>query len=264
MFHLFAYSRNLGLVTNTPLNAVPDDVLSINNDNLVLTSRYRLGAVFGYGANLARLRFGNVGLTQLGQSHIWPLNASSGVPSTPNVDNRLTDQLILPMDEEITIEATTSSATAADHHALLWLFPSVYSFSLPGGIDRFKTFATVNITAGSARRWTSLANITFERDLYNGVYAVVGASLVTSNAQAFRFRFPDSGEYGGRQLRPGGLCQSNVSSNVFTPQFGGLGVWGRFHTFSRPQVQVYNDTTGGTYTLILDLIYIGRGRELVG
>lgn len=264
MFHLFAYGKNLGLVTNSPLDAVPDDVLSINNNNLVLTNRFRLGAVFGYGANLSRLRFGNVGLTQLGQSHIWPLNASATVPNTPNIDDRLNDQLILPMDEEITIEATTTSATAANHHALLWLFPSNYSFNIPGGIDRFKTYATVTITASPALRWSPLSNITFERDLYNGAYAVVGCAVFSPNAQAFRLRFVDSGEYGGRQLRPGGLCQQSVNGNMFARQFGGLGVWGRFHTFSRPQLQVYNDTTGGTYTVLFDLVYLGRGRELVG
>lgn len=264
MFHLAAYSESLGSVTNSDVNAVVDDVLAQNNSHLIFTDAYNLIAAWAFGANLSRMRFGNVALTQLGQNHLWPIEVSGTVPDDPAVIDMRDDPLLMPMDEEITLEATTSAIGPAQHGAVLWLSPPGTPMSIPRGIDRFITRSTVVIAAGSETTWTALATPTFERDLYNGSYAVVGAWMVAANALAFRMRFPDQPGVMGKQLRPGGLVQDTLGLAPWSAQRGGLGEWGRFHTFSRPQVQVLADAAGGTYDLFLDLVYLGRGRELVG
>lgn len=263
-FHVSAYSESLGSVTNSDVNVVADDVLPVSNSHLILTENYDVIAAWAFGANLSRMRWGNVALTQLGQNHIWPIEVSATVPDDPALMDIRDRPLELPMDEEITLEATTSAVGPAQHGAVLFLASrGNWSRNLPSGVDRFVTRATVVIAAGSETTWTALANPVMERNLYTGSYAVVGAWLVAANALAFRMRFPDMPDIGGKQLRPGGLVQDTIALAPWPGQNGGLGEWGRFHTFSLPQVQVLADAAGGTYDLFLDLIYLGPGRSLV-
>jgi len=42
-----------------------------------------------------------------------------------------------------------------------------------------------------------------------------------------------------------------------------LGEWGRFHTFTPPQLEVFDDTAGGTYEVRLHLVRVGEDRTLV-
>lgn len=262
--HLVAYSESLGNVTNSDVNVVNDDVLPVANSHLILTEDYNLIAAWAFGANLSRMRFGNVALTQLGQNHLWPVDVSATVPDDPALIDFRDDPLTLPRDEEITFEATTSAVGPAQHGVVAWLATPQWNRNIPRGIDRFITRATALVVAGSETTWTALANITFERALYNGSYAVVGAWMVAANALAFRLRFPDQPSVGGKQLRPGALVQDTLALAPHPINKGGLGEWGRFHTFSPPQVQVLADAAGGTYDLFLDLVYLGRGREIAG
>lgn len=263
-FHLSAYSESLGSVTNSDVNVVADDVLPVNNSHLILTEQYNLIAAWAFGANLSRIRFGNVALTQLGQNHIHPIEVSATVPDDPAIWDKRIDPMPLPMDEEITLEATTSAVGPAQHGAVLWLATPQWNQNLPRGIDRFISRATVVIAAGSETTWTALATPAFDRALYNGSYAVVGCNMVAANALAFRLRFPDQPSIGGKQLRPGALVQDTLALAPWPANFGGLGEWGRFHTFSLPQVQVLADSAGGTYDMYFDLVYLGRGREIAG
>lgn len=263
-FHVSAYSESLGNVTNNDVNAVVDDVLTVRNSHLILTEPYNVLMAWAFGSTLSRIRFGNVALTQLGSNHIWPVDISATVPDDPAIMDIRRYPLELPQDEEITLEATTSAVGPAQAGAVLWLGTPSWNANLPVGLDRFVTRATAVVAAGSETTWTALSEMTFERDLYNGTYAVVGASVVAANALAFRLRFPDVPSVGGKQLRPGGLVQDTASLNPHMTWLSGMGEWGRFHTFSPPQVQVFADAAGGTYDIFLDLVYLGKSRELVG
>ena len=264
MFHIIAYTESLGDVTNSDVNAVADDVLTIRNNHLIATEQYNILAAWAFGSTLETARFGNVALTQLGANHLWPIEQSATVPDDPAIIDYRHDPLPLPMDEEITLEISTTGIGPAQAGAVLWLGTPQWNMNLPSGIERFITRTTVVIAAGTETTWTALATPTFDRDLYNGSYAVVGAWLVAANALAFRLRFPDMQGVGNKQLRPGSLVQDTVALKPWEAQRGGLGVWGRFHTFTPPQVQVFADAAGGTYELYLDLVFLGRGRELVG
>ncbi len=263
MFHLAAYSESLGSVTNTDVDAAADDVLGQRNSHLILTEPYDIIAHYGAGSTLTRARFGNAALQQVGIPHLFPLGRSDTVPARPEVADRRMLPISLPTDEEITIEATTDAVGPIVTNFVLWMKPQSHTYNLPMGEDRLQVRATVVIAAGTATEWTALATPTFERDLLNGTYAVVGAVVIAANAIAFRLRFPDSRDVQGKQLRPGGLVMNTVGLMPWEPQFGGLGEWGRFHTFTLPQIQVLDDTAGGTYEVRLDLVRIGTGRDLV-
>ena len=263
MYHLAMYSESLGSVTNSDINAATDDVLGVRNSHLILTEPYDLIAYHGASSTLTRARFGNASLQQIGIPHLFPLGRSDTIPARPEIVDRRVLPIRLPMDEEITIEATTDAVGPVISNFVLWLKPEGETYNLPMGRDRLQVRATAVVVAGAASAWTALANLTFERDLLAGSYAIVGAVVVAANAIAFRLRFPDAVTIRGKQLRPGALVMNAVGLMPWEAQFGGLGEWGRFHTFSPPQVQCFDDTAGGTYEVRLDLVYLGQGRELV-
>lgn len=264
MYHVIAYSKSLGAVTNSDITVVPDDVMVSANGHMIFTKPTNLLAAYAFGSTLSRLRFGNVALKQLGTNHIYPINPSDTVASPPAVMDLRDDPLILPQDEEITLEGSTSGIGPANIGAVLYISTPAWTRNLPGGVDAFVTRATVTSPAGTETSWSALSPMIFDQSLYNGSYAVVGAWVVAPGALAFRLRFPDAQSVDGKQMRPGGLVQQSLGAIPWPAQPGGLGEWGRFHTFSPPSIQLLADAVGGTYDVYLSLIYLGRGRDLVG
>lgn len=261
--HTVCYSESLALVTNSDVNAALDEVLIRRNSHLIFTEPFNLLSVYGSSTTLTRARFGNAGLQQKSIPHIWPLGRADTIPSRPRLMDVRDRPIVLPENEELTIEATTDAAGPVIANFVLDLAKPEWTMNFPAYLERLTVRATVAITAGSASSWTALAEPTFERDPLNGVYAIVGAACVAANAIAFRLRFPDAPNVGGKQLRPGGLVTNAIGDFPWEPQLGGLGEWGRFHTFSPPEVQVFDDTAGGTYELRYDLLYLGDNPALL-
>ncbi len=261
--HLAMYSASLGSVTDSDVTAALDTVLTRRNGHLILTEDFDLVAAYGTGTTLARARFGSAALSQIGNNHLWPLERSATITDIPAIIDYRDSPLRLPQNEEITILATTDAVGPARVEFALWLAAQGWSRTYPPHLARLKTRATVTITAGAEGAWTALAEPTFERDLLNGVYAVVNAELVAPNAVAFRLRFPDQPNVNGKQLRPGKLVTNALGDDPGRIIPNGLGEWGRFHTFSPPEVEVFGDSAGGTYELRLDLLYLGRDESLL-
>lgn len=264
MYHHFsAYSASLGNVTNTDVAAASDDVMQRRNSHLIFSEQFNLLAAYGASTTLTRARFGNVSLTVRGTNHIWPLDRTDTIQRYPAIMDSRDMPMELPLNEELTIEASTDAVGPVIANFGLWLGKPQWNRNLPRGLAQFTTRATSVVAAGSASSWTALSTLVFERDLYNGVYAVVGAVVVAANAIAFRLFFPSQPQIEGRQLRPGGLVMNTVGLAPWPGQHLGLGEWGRFHTFEPPMLQVFEDTAGGTYEVRLDLVYLGGDQSLL-
>lgn len=262
-WHVACYNEAVAQVTDSDITAAVDEVLVTRNSHIILTEPFNLMAAYAGGSLLSRLRFGNAGLTQKGSNHLWPLDVSATIGDLPQLVDRRDSPMVMPLNEEITLLGTTTGAGPSDVNAVLFFCDPMWNMGFPPHTDRLTVRATSTVTAGAEGAWTALANIDQERDLLNGVYAVVGASVVAANAVAFRLRFPDQPPSRGKQLRPGGLVQ-NATNLRPNPAFsGGMGEWGRFHTFSPPMLQTFDDTAGGTYEVRLDLLYIGKDQSLL-
>lgn len=262
-FHLAAYSASLAAGPNLDTAAVADDILGIRNNHLILTKPTNLIATYQIGALMTRARFGNAALTQKGSNHLWPIDVSATVPRLPAVNDLRDNPIVLPMNEEITIESSNSGAGPTQTSVLMWLARPNWTQNYPPFYDRLTSRATVTLAAGSETTWNALATLAMERDLLNGVYSVIGASLVGANALAFRMRFPDQPFPDGKQFRPGALVQDTTTTSPWAGFRGGFGEWGRFHTFTLPQVQTLADAAGGTYEMRLDLLYLGDSESLL-
>lgn len=256
-FHFAAYSKSLGQVTDSDVTCQGDDVFGVRNSHLIFTDPIRLLGAYGLGTLITRLRFGNIGLSQYAQHHIYPLSITANVPSAPPVYDLREYPIDLPQAEEITLLASTSAVGPANVIAGLWLGTPNWNRNLPAGVARIKVRATFTTGAAAALNWGSLSTLTFERDLRAGVYAVVGANCIAAAHDFFRIRFPDMPAYNGKSCRPGGLCDQQVGNTPNRDMSLGIGEWGRFHTFNPPTIQLYNDTGAVSGELRLDVIYLG-------
>lgn len=262
-FHTLAYSASLAAGPNLDTAAVADEVVGVRNSHFILTNPMNMIAALPVGALLTRARFGNAALSQLGINHLWPLEVSATIPDLPQLIDYRDEPFALPQNEEITIESSNSAAGPTQSSAIMWWAAPEWNRNFPAYLDRLMVRATATVVAGTETTWTALANITFERDLLNGVYAVVGCWVVAANALAFRLRFPAQPSVGGKQFRPGGLVQDAANLQPHPMFNGGLGEWGRFHTFELPQVQVLADAAGGTYEMRMALLYLGKDEMLL-
>lgn len=255
--HLSVYSASFGSVTDSDTTAALDEIITRRNNHLIFTEAYDLLAAYGTGTTLTRARFGNASLNQVGNPHIWPLERSATITDNPALMDLRETPLALPQNEELTILSTTDAVGPARAEIPIWLGAAGFSRNLPAYRDRLRTRATAVVAAGAEGGWSSLAELVFERDLINGVYSVIGATVVAANAVAFRLQFPDQKPVNGRQHRPGSLVMNALGDEPCRLSFGAFGEWGRFHTFTPPNLQVFGDAAGGTYEVRLDLLYLG-------
>lgn len=262
-FHVSAYGASLAAGPNLDTAAAQDDVLVTRNSHLIFTSPYWLLGAAPIGALINRSRFGNAALQRYSFVHLHPLIVSATVPTIPQFMDLRANPIRLPMNEELTVESGNSGAGPTITSAILMLGAQGWSRNLPSYIDRIVVRATAVVAAGTTTTWGALANLVFERDLLNGTYSVLGATVVAAGALAFRMRFIDQPAIDGKQHRPGGLVQQSHTTQPNEVWSGGWGEWGRFHTFSPPQIQTYGDAAGGTYEVRLDLAYLGESRDLV-
>ena len=260
-WHVAAYTEAAVNGTNVDIDSVADEVLTRRNSHLIFTEPYNLLAAFANGATLSRARFNNAGLTQIGIPHIWPLEVSATIPDLPQIVDMRDEPLQLPNNEELLVEGTTTGAGTVN--VILFMGTPEWTPNLPSYIRRLKVRATAVVAAGSETTWTAPVELVFERDLLNGVYAVIGCQVVAANAEAFRLRFPDQPSVRGRQHRPGGLVQDTAALAPNKALLEGWGEWGRFHTFSPPEIQVHADAAGGTYEVRLDVLYLGSDESLL-
>lgn len=262
-FHLLAYSESVGQVTNEDIAAPNDEVIQVRNGHPIYSEDYNMIAAYPIGAALSRMRFGNVSLTYRGVQHFWPLSVGAAPQRLPQVSMYYPNPIRLPRDEEVTVEATTTAVGPQIVSLAKFIALPDWSPIEPMGEEMGWIRATVVIVAGAASAWTAPVAITLERDLYAGVYAVVGAHVVAANALFFRMIFRTSPKVNGRQHRPGGIVMDTAALEPWDKQGYGLGEWGRFATFELPSIQTFDDAAGGTYEVRLRLRYLGNDRSLL-
>jgi len=146
----------------------------------------------------------------------------------------------------------------------MWIAPPTWSKQLPPHIQRLTVRATAS-AAGTADSWGAFGALTLsDQDLRGGVYAVVGAQVFDAGSIAFRFNFGRAPYIQGRKLRPGGLCMEALANIPLPQQMGGQGVWGLFHTFELPTIQVFaNASAASAQEIRLDLLYLGEDENLL-
>lgn len=255
-----------GNVVDLDMSAVADAEFAPRNNHIIFTEQYNCAALVGMGATATRF---NVQIPQwnaIARFNIWPIMISSAkVLSPPRVMWHFPNTPSFPMNEEITVKATSG----ASENVAAFLMPVTpgHTKNIPGNQQIIPIRATAAITQ-VANGWSAPLALTMEQSLRGGVYSIIGAECVCVNSSAFRLIFPSSRFYNGRRLRPGWLCQDVIGDLPDTrfhidPYY--LGEWGRFHSFELPQIEVYTiaASAGVTLELRLWLAYLGTDPSLL-
>lgn len=260
MFHLLNYFVSAGAGdANVDMTAATDDTFSRRNNHYIFSENWNLLAWAHLAASATRARFNAPTWNAFARHQVWPINRSATPPSFPRVADYRMFPLPIPLNEEIAIEESNDLAMGnEDTTSFLWIAPPSWNRQVPRGSLRLVVRAT-GAVARVADSWSTFGAITFAENLRGGWYSVLAAYVFSANLRAFRLSFPRMPLIAGRLLRPGALTSAALG-NMETPDFNdGLGVWGHFHTFEPPQLQVYGDATGAdTQEIRLDLVYHGE------
>jgi hypothetical protein len=263
-FHLLANHTTSAAAAQTlaQMGLVNDQIISQQNSGFIFTAPYRLGIVYGLEDTMTELRINMPTINAFGRHNVWPFDATgvqpAVIPDLPQIADYLPDGIKLPMNEPMFFEFSDTSAAASDAVALVWLFTPDHRWDIPKGIQRLVVKATPASITPVAYTWSGPSALTFEQNLRGGWYSVNGLNFEAVNVLALRFLFPRAPQYQGRILRPGALSQ-NAYGRRPNPRFmGRLGVYGMFHTFEPPQVEILAvNATAVIPDMRLDVTYLG-------
>ena len=254
--------NNAGPANNFDLIAATDADFSQRNSHYIFTESYQGAYLFAQSAHMTDARLVTPTYNALNSDgfRIAGFQKAAGVGGAPTLcDNYLKNPFMIPTMEEFQFQGSTG--TAEEQWGAIVMRTPGWKRQIPSGPIIVMEGTTSSFTP-TANVWSGPQILNLTANPRGGVYAVIGASLQqASDTLAFRVIFPRSPNYTGRKLRPGWLAQNVVGAfeDVITQndRFH-LGVWGYFHTFELPTVEVFA-TTSAAMTPIVRLwcVYLG-------
>lgn len=269
MLAYFGTQSGGGAVNNFDLTALTDANFSQRNGHYIFTESYGALYLFAQSAHMtdARLLAPTYSALNADGQRIVGFNQAAGVGGVPTLMDRYTMKpLTIPQNEELQFQASTGTASEKQW-GLMVIGTDGWNANVPAGPQVVMEVTTGAFTP-TANVWSADQAMVFNANPRGGVYAVIGASLQqTADTLAFRINFPRSAMYNNRKLLPGWIAQNAVGSfeDVITQTNRyHLGVWGAFHTFEPPQLEVLA-TTSASMTPILRMwtVYLGGDESLL-
>jgi hypothetical protein len=247
MFHCAANFVAIAATANTEVPALQDDVLQLRSNRHVPTEDMKLYACYSSAVTLLRTRLNTPQVRKITPAFIVPIGTTLLPADDPSIADFRDNPLPLMRDEAIVYESTDSAAGPNNHYIISWLSPRLtqapkgYMFWIRG----------TGTTAAVASTWTTAA-ITWDADLTEGMYSVVGAHFHSTTAVAFQLIFEN------QTYRPGGL--GGATADIRAPFFqynGGLGEWGRFRSLNPPLFRMLCNAADVAQTVYLQVVRVG-------
>lgn len=246
-WHLSAYTVALGATADTDVPVISDDVLPITNGHIFPSESLKLFQAYFSGVTVLRARLATPKFRQYGYSYIEPVNAALLPPNLPPLADYWDDPFTLEKEEELAIQATDSAVGPNNAYGLVWLGKG----TTPAPLGDTYTIRGVPTGTAVASAWTTLTTA-FDINLPQGVYAVVGARMESTNGIAFRLIFEN------QFYRPGWIMSASSGLNAYYRELRRrTGVWGYFRTNSLPRIQVLCNAADTTFVMYLDVIRVG-------
>lgn len=248
-FHLSALRGSItNGVTNSPLTAVQDNVLSVNAaGQFLLPEKMQLRAGFAFSVGISRMRINTPSLRYIALPYIAPVNTGLTVASPPNVADYGENGPMLPPADSLVTEGTHATGAPEVMGSLLWLRAG-FKPATPGQLYRIRLTGAITAVAGT---WVS-GNLTPDQTLPSGVYDINGLDAFGTNLVALRLIFPGGG------YRPGCLARNAVGS-IRNPIFqdGSLGCYGTFDSVNLPTAEIYAEGANTVQEVYMDAVRIG-------
>lgn len=252
MYYLAGFYKSITApATYSQVSAVVDQGLSIgSNGGYLLGSRMRVKAahllcVNGIAAQIAAPSLRNYALPE-----VYPIAAAATVPDSVAVMQLGPNGVLVPPNDEVSINASLGSTGATDTFGALWLTDK--DAPAPGGpVVTIPCTSTLTLVKGA---WV-LGTLTFGTVLPVGNYAVVGMQVVGTACYLARLVFPGFSTY-----RPGVVCNKLYGDSPRDQYWraGRAGLFGQFFTTQQPTIEVFGITAGAqTITVYLDVVKTG-------
>lgn len=248
LFTVVAFSESQNLAgARGNLAGVPDQHVKVYGNFIYIPSyNHLIGGVACIGATGEEARIVSPSLRTVNPFYIVPVRGAiesqgnDDVSIDPNVD------LVLVENEGIECEIINTPGGVEQDSVLVFLAPSAIT-PVSGNIYTIHFSINVALVAGE---W-AFTTITFDDELPNGNYTIVGAHFIIDDAVAARFVFV------GGTYRPG--CptvdaDSDLTQNKF--RRGRFGDWGQFHTTQPPGVEVLSSAAAvaADYDCYMDVV----------
>jgi len=248
MHHTLAWSNTtVSNTTEVDLTPVTDAVVPVTAANHFLPQRdVPLVYIGACSANLQRARFSQPSIAVVTTPFIRPINQAL----TFGIPQRFWDLSEQPLTlkglEEITLFVTQTGGAAQQVVAaagLMWQnIPAP-----PGNIWTLRGTAT---TTAVINVWTQIT-MTWFNALPTGTFAVVGMEAFSASMIAARLilenQVPRPGTLGIQSL-------TNFANQIFrASSYSDLGVWGQFHNYNMPLVEVLCTAADVSYEIYLDV-----------
>jgi len=244
--HTIAFSASIAQNSVLQIDAITDDVMSINSGRFLTQGGYSAYWAFGNSANLERSRIAMPSFNPIAYPWFRFINRPAvGVPQ-PNVTSYLRQPLRLPDKEYLAAQALQSGAGAEQVTLVLGIGQRLVP-NVPGDVFTIRGTST---TAATANAWTSITT-TWENDLEGGFYQVVGLRHSSANAHAARL----IGQY--QVERPGSVsvrANSWRQDPIFEP--GVLGEYLKFESDSFPSVQVLCGAADNAHDILMSVVKV--------
>jgi len=278
MFHaeLFTSSINTGAQLFQQLTYFQSDAIltPIINGVQVSTTLPAVHSVLPIGANLVQVRAQANSMLPFPYITMNPVNRGAVAESPPRIFDFSKWPLYLKPTEELDIFATQNSGGAETDYVLVQFTDGIMNPipvtvnppSMPAAPTTPGRFFTAHwtdpATALVGGSWTKVQPA-FDRALYAGSYALVGARVKSATGLFFRM-FPSFCPL----WWPGGVCTQSYDGmdpynqrymNTFGMEPSGWGVWLNFYQNTPPAVEIFATANDAANTVEgwFDLVYIG-------
>lgn len=248
-FHVAAMRASIANgITNGPLSAVNDNILSVNSaGQFLVPEKLQLRAASVGGINLTRTRINTPSLRYIALPYLAPINTAVAIPSPPNVFDAGENGPMLPPADSIVLEATHSDAAPQVMYGVMFLRQG-FKPQTPGVEYRIRLTATITGVVGS---WAS-GSMTPDQTLPSGIYDINGLDAFGTNLLAARLIFPGGG------YRPGCIAR-NAALSIAHPIWtsGALGCYGTFDSVNLPNLEVYVEAANSAQEVYMDVVRTG-------
>lgn len=248
MHHTVAWSNTaVSNTTEVDLTPVVDAVVPVTAANHFLPQRdIPIVYIAAASANLQRARFSTPTLALVTTPFIRPINQALnfGVPQ------RLWDLSEQPLTlkglEEITMLVTQTGGAAQQVVAVAGLMWQ----SIPAPPGNIWTLRGTSSSTATINVWTQIT-VTWFNALPTGTFAVVGMEAFSTTNIASRLILEN------QVPRPGVLgitALTNFPNQIFRgSSYSDLGVWGQFHNYNMPLVEVLCTAADNSFEIYLDV-----------
>jgi len=249
-FHLLAYrdaSVPTGTSVYTALPAISDPVFDTVNSKFFAPNELNLVAAFAISGSLDRARVSSSRLKRIARPQLRPISVNTSIPTDPNLVELVDEPIVLAARAEFGVEAIHNGGGAEDVRAFLWVSDGLD----PAPEGEVITLRATTVTTATAFQWSEVS-LTWDEELPQGQWALVGSELIAGDSLAHRWILPST------RMRPGALSTASAA-NRQPPYFanGRLGEWGRFDARTMPRLEVFDVDTPAPDEIYAQIVRVG-------